>query len=288
MEDLARLAFRANRLDRRGNRRGDAAWLAGELASPALCLVHLDGDRVMMAGEALALGGTVSPPHCVYLGRDAEGRPWAAQPASADATFRDLRRLMLEGRIAAGELSILAQARALLHWHRSHGFCAACGTASVMVDGGYRRSCPSCGVDHFPRTDPVVIIAVRRQGQVLLGRQASWPAGMYSTLAGFMEPGETIEDAARREVAEESGIRVGAISYVASQPWPFPASLMIGLVGEAESAAITVDPKELETARWFGPDEVRLMLDGRHPDGLTASRPQAIAHQLIRAALQSD
>jgi NAD+ diphosphatase len=155
-----------------------------------------------------------------------------------------------------------------------------------MHDAGYRRHCAGCAADHFPRTDPVIIIVVRKQGYILLGRQASWTAGMYSALAGFMEPGETIEDAARREVFEESGIRLGAVTYVASQPWPFPASLMIGLHGEAISDDIRIDEKELEEARWFSLAEARMMVDRTHPEGLWATRSQAIAHLLVTEALK--
>lgn len=281
------LAFRDNPLDRCGNLRSDAAWLQRHLASARLRLIQLAGDRVVMDGGALLLDGAVRPKDCIFLGLDAAGAPWAAQESGDDAHTKDLRSLMIEGTVSAAQLGILAQARALLHWHQSHGFCARCGVASAMADAGYRRHCAACGTDHFPRTDPVVIIAVRRPGHILLGRQASWPAGMYSTLAGFMEPGETIEDAARREVFEEAGIRVGDIRYAASQPWPFPASLMIGLIGEALTSDITVDPKELEQARWFADDAVRLMLSGSHPEGFWASRPQAIAHELIRQAVQA-
>ncbi len=154
-----------------------------------------------------------------------------------------------------------------------------------MKDAGYRRHCPRCTADHFPRTDPVVIIVVRSGDGTLLGRQASWVKGRYSALAGFMEPGETIEEAARREVFEESGIRVGAISYVASQPWPFPSSLMIGLIGEALNRDIVIDGNELEHARWFSRDELRLMFEDRHPEGLGVPPPMAIAHRILEAAL---
>jgi NAD+ diphosphatase len=154
-----------------------------------------------------------------------------------------------------------------------------------MKDGGYRRHCPHCTSDHFPRTDPVVIITVRFGDQLLLGRQSSWPQGRYSALAGFMEPGETIEEAARREVLEESGIRVGQIGYVASQPWPYPSSLMIGLVGEALNRDIVIDKTELEDARWFSRLEIAQMLDGRHPLSLSVPPPMAIAHRILEAAL---
>ena len=154
-----------------------------------------------------------------------------------------------------------------------------------MKDGGYRRHCPRCAAEHFPRTDPVIIIIVRAGEEILMGRQASWSTGRYSALAGFMEPGETIEEAARREVLEEAGIRVGAMSYVASQPWPYPSSLMIGLIGEAINRDIVIDKTELEDARWFSRIEVAQMLDGRHPGALSVPPPMAIAHKILEAAL---
>jgi NAD+ diphosphatase len=173
-----------------------------------------------------------------------------------------------------------------VYWHEKHGFCAACGQQTEMTDAGYRRHCPACKTDHFPRTDPVVIMAVRRGNHILLGRQKAWAAGMYSAIAGFMEPGETIEQAVAREVREETGIIAEKVSYIASQPWPFPSSLMIGCIAEAQSEAISLDDQELENARWFAFDEVRLMLAGKHPEGLHASHPWAIAHSVISAALQ--
>ena len=150
-----------------------------------------------------------------------------------------------------------------------------------MMEGGYRRNCPSCSSDHFPRTDPVVIIVVIGNGKCLLGRGVNFPEGVYSALAGYMEPGETIEDAARREVFEESGIRVGQVDYILSQPWPFPASLMIGLVGDALNDDIVIDRAELEDARWFSLAELEDMLAGRHPDRIAAPTSMAIAHHLV-------
>ena len=174
-----------------------------------------------------------------------------------------------------------------MHWHERHGFCANCGHKTEMQDAGYRRHCPSCKIDHFPRTDPVVIMAVRHEGKILLGRQRAWAPGMYSAIAGFMEPGETMEQAVGREVLEETGVVVGHVTYVASQPWPFPSTLMIGCIAECKKAEIILDEKELENARWFTQAEVRLMLEQKHPEKLTASNPHAIAHQVITAALDS-
>lgn len=221
----------------------------------------------------------------IFLGLDDGGIPWFVAPAPETADLTPLRALMLSGATDAAELSILAQARSVLHWHERHGFCANCGVKTEMKDAGYRRHCPACAADHFPRTDPVVIMAVTDGDKVLLGRQSSWAAGMFSALAGFVEPGETIEQAARREVFEEAGIRVGEITYVASQPWPFPSSLMIGLIGRAETRDITIDTSEIEDVRWFSRQDVLQMLDRSHAGGLHASHPYAIAHLLLKTTV---
>ena len=197
-----------------------------------------------------------------------------------DHRFADLRGAMT--RLSPIDAECAAAARALLGWHETHAFCARCGAASRLVQAGWQRSCPGCGAHHFPRTDPVVIMLVVRGDRLLLGRSHGWPAGMYSCLAGFIEPGETIEDAVRREVAEETGIATGAVRYVASQPWPFPASLMIGCIAEASGDVIVRDPAELEDARWVGRSEVAEVLAGRHA-AIRPPRRGAIAEALIRA-----
>jgi len=281
------LAFVANALDRCANRRRDAGWISARLADPQTRTIHIHGDRTAVSGGRLL---TPPPPPGVtalLLGVDSEGIAWAACHSDGGPDFRDLRSLALEGSLPPHELGLLAQARSLVNWHARHGFCANCGAATQMRDAGYRRHCPACAADHFPRTDPVAIVAVRRQGRILLGRQSSWTPGMYSALAGFIEPGETIEDAARREVFEEAGVRLGAVHYAASQPWPFPSSLMIGLIAEALDDAIEIDTEELEDVRWFAADEVRQMLGRNHPGGLFAAHPMAIAHYLVGLALQS-
>jgi NAD+ diphosphatase len=197
----------------------------------------------------------------------------------------DLRRLAMEGLLPPHELAILAQARSLLVWHERHRYCSNCGQPTEAADAGCRRDCPACKAQHFPRTDPVVITAVRGPMGWLLGRGPGFQPGVYSTLAGFMEPGESIEEAARREVFEETGIRLGAIAYHSSQPWPFPSSLMIGLIAQAMTNEIAIAREELEDARWFAREEVVQMLEDRHPQGLKVPRPAAIAHHLIRASI---
>ncbi len=190
------------------------------------------------------------------------------------------------GLLAPEHLSAIACGKALNGWHGRHRFCANCGAETSMSDGGWRRDCPACKVQHFPRTDPVVIMLTSVGDRCLLGRQVQFAPGMWSALAGFVEPGETVEDAVRREVLEESGILVGRVAYHATQPWPFPMSLMIGCFAQALTEEIVVDTKELEGARWFSRDEVVQMLNRTHPDGLVAPQPLAIAHHLLRAFAQ--
>lgn len=281
------LAFAASALDRCANHRTDADWLERLRQHPQSVMVQLKGDAALIVDNALDLQSPAGSPDALLLGLAPDGRAWFASPTTVDEGLVGLRSLALAGTLAQAHLDLLAQARSLLHWHERHGFCANCGQPTEIRDAGYRRHCPACSADHFPRTDPVVIVAVVHGQRMLLGRQSSWPEGMYSTLAGFMEPGETIETAARREVFEEAGIRLGAVHFHANQPWPFPSSLMIGLLATALNDDIVIDPKELETARWFDFDEVGQMLDGSHPAGLNAPKPMAIAHHLIVAALQS-
>jgi NAD+ diphosphatase len=193
--------------------------------------------------------------------------------------FHELRGLMT--RLTAREAELAATAKALVQWHRSHGFCAACGAPSQLTQGGWQRTCPACGAQHFPRTDPVVIMLVTRGNSVLLGRSPGWPDGMFSVLAGFVEPGETLEAAVRREVFEEAGITCGEVGYLASQPWPFPASLMIGMRTEATSEAITLDPEELEQALWVSREDLVRVMAGLHP-AIRPPRRGAIAEFLLR------
>lgn len=287
-------AFAGARLVRAAELRGPES-LKEALADPLRRFVLLREDRALLrvngAPDFLfdahdterlgAIGETV-----VLLGHEDRAPRLAAQitvegdlPDGVKAV--DLRSLAVQGLLPGSHLGLLALARSLLHWHGAHGFCARCGGASRMSMGGFRRDCPGCGAQHFPRTDPVSIMLVTRGESCLLGRQPRFPPGVYSCLAGFIEPGETIEEAVRREVLEEAGIAVGAVRYVSSQPWPFPSSLMIGCEGEAVSETITRDENELEDCRWFAREEVRAMLAGSHPEGLSAPPPVAIANRLM-------
>jgi NAD+ diphosphatase len=294
-EDQSSLnGFAGNLIDRRSEKRGEDS-VATALADPAARLYLFRGDNALLRdndplfplAQAQALGAPMDG--IVLLGWTGGGPRLAAMiaetgmPDSADLTATNLRTLAVNGAVAAEHLGALAQARSLCGWHARHGFCAVCGQPTVMRIGGYRRDCPSCKAEHFPRTDPVVIMLAVDGDRALLGRQARFAPGMYSCLAGFVEPGETIEDAVRRETAEESGITVGRVRYFSSQPWPFPSSLMIGCHAEALTTDVTPDEAELEDCRWFDRAEVLAMLDGTHRAGLKSPPPIAIAHRLIRA-----
>lgn len=249
---------------------------AGEPGSALLPASIL--ERLPNHGEQVFLGTLRGRPVIATL-----ALPEAAEMFKADPAFEaaDLRSIAVRGLVPVEELGILAMAKSMLDWHNRHRFCANCGTPTTLAQAGFRRDCAACGAQHFPRTDPVVIMLIARGDKCLLGRQARFAPKVYSCLAGFLEPGETIEDAVRRETFEEAGVRVGKVGYLASQPWPFPSSLMIGCIGEAETDEIVRDTAELEDARWFSRDDIRRMLDGTHED-FAAPAPIAIAHHLLR------
>lgn len=214
---------------------------------------------------------------------DIEGQVFDASlqqhPAlSRHIAFADLRNVMTL--LSAREAELAATARAVLSWHDSHRFCSKCGAPSVLDQAGWQRTCISCETPHFPRTDPVVIMLVTYQDHVLMGRSPGWPEGMYSLLAGFVEPGETIEAAVRREVVEEAGVKVGTVTYQNSQPWAFPMSLMFGCSAQATSHEITVDPDEIEDAIWLSKQDVMDIFAGVHPR-ITPARRGAIAYFLL-------
>ena len=205
-----------------------------------------------------------------------------------DLALRDTRSLAANQEVPAEMLGILAQAKAVLHWNATHRFCGRCGGRTAQAASGWRRDCPHCHAQHFPRTDPVVIMLAVDGERCLLGRQPRFPRGMYSCLAGFLESGETLEDAVRRELFEEAGIRVGKVQYLGSQPWPFPASLMMGAIAQATTIELKVDTTELEDARWFSRAEAQQLLDGTHPDGLNSPVRMAIAHHILKAWLEGE
>ncbi len=197
----------------------------------------------------------------------------------------DLRSLAMQAILPPQDLGVLAQARSLLSWHASHRFCANCGNKTKLADSGYRRDCPDCKCQHFPRVDPVVIMLVQHGENFLMGRGHNFEENHFSALAGFLEPGETIEAATRRETFEETGIKVGEVTYLLSQPWPFPSTLMIGVIAQALTTEIQPDPVEIAEAKWFSFNEIRQMLANNHPSGTTLPPPMSIAYQMMQKYL---
>ncbi len=228
----------------------------------------------------LAEAGDEEP---LLLGVGERGPVFAAEGDASRLSLLSLREAAASLPQADGGLA--AYAAALLNWHRRHRFCANCGAPTEIREAGHVRGCPSCGAEHHPRTDPVVIMLVLRGDEVLLGRQASWPPGRYSALAGFVEPGESLEEAVAREVLEESGVLVGPPRYVSSQPWPFPASLMLGFVAPWAGGEPHIGDQELEDVRWFAREEVEAALAGRGP--LRLPPPLAIARRLVDGWLET-
>jgi NAD+ diphosphatase len=291
------IAYITNPLVRHSAER-DPEALAKAAGDPHAAMVILAGDLpVLRAGEpgsslqpASVLSRLPAHQEQVFLGILGDrpvvatlAPPETAELFQEDPAFAvlDLRSIAVRGLVPAEELGLLAMAKSLLDWHRRHRFCANCGAPTAAAQAGFRRDCAACGAQHFPRTDPVVIMLITRGDKCLMGRQPRFAEKMYSCLAGFLEPGETIEDAVRRETFEEAGIRVGAVRYRTSQPWPFPSNVMIGCIGEALTDEITFDGEELEDARWFTKDDVRRMLEGTHEHYMAPS-PIAIAHHLVR------
>lgn len=305
MRDAERVTFGGSGLDRAAELRPDGPGLAAAWAQPATRCIALWHGKVLWAGSRLlplpathpALAGATGP---VLLGRDEKGLIFAASladwpgaempdggfidkseqrhPAIEDGVFVELRGIL--PLLSPRDAELAATAKAVLGWHESHGFCARCGGPTDLSDGGWQRRCPGCSATHFPRTDPVVIMAVTHGDRLLLGRSHQWPEGMYSLLAGFIEPGETVEAAVRREVMEESGIRIGQVDYLASQPWPFPASLMIGCRADALNTDINIDPAEIEEAFWIRRDELAQVMTGAHSK-VRPARAGSIAHFLM-------
>jgi NAD+ diphosphatase len=301
------MSFLGNTLDRQSTKRGDKTYLAGLLNRPDTEIVLSTARTLVFStGDSLELGHTLEaardlgadPAEMVFLGlREESGRALFATTlaqddeeleARADLQLIDLRTLALQNALPPEDMGALAQARALIHWHRTHRFCSRCGEKTVMAEAGYRRDCPSCESNHFPRTDPCVIMLITDEtgDRALLGRPARLPEGMYTTLAGFMEPGETIEQAVRRETLEESGITVGEVRLISNQPWPFPANLMLGCTGTATSFDIEIEDDELEACKWCDRDEVRQMVAHNHPEGHLIPPSISIAHELITGWLE--
>lgn len=300
------IAFAGNPLDRAEDKRGDADWL--DAAKRRGRFLRSADDKVAMAVEpaldiAWAGYGDVAEAleagaDWALLGLNAEGVPYfaVAEDSATESAgngsavkFVDPRSIAMQiGRpqVDGGRTGIIAQALALLSWHARHRYCAACGEPTRPDRGGYQRRCGACATEHYPRTDPVAIMLAVKGDRCLLGRQPRFPEGMFSALAGFVEVGESLEAAVRRELHEEAGIHAGRVAYMGSQPWPFPSSLMLGFIAEAQSEGIVVDATEIEEARWFTAEEAHAALKGG-AGGVFFPPPIAIAHRLIRHWLES-
>jgi NAD+ diphosphatase len=282
--------FTGGTLDRADRVRHDPELLAAAIADPTARLLVLNGldpelgadDRLVWTSLAAAQG------ELLFLGFDRGAPRFAsALPAGEPAPVgRPMALFAILDRFRREDAALYAAARSLIDWHARHGYCAVCATQTSIFRAGWGRSCPTCSAEHFPRVDPVVIMLAELGERVLLGRQPPWPRGRYSALAGFLEVGESIEDAVGREIHEEAGVRVRDVRYIASQPWPFPSSLMIACIGVAEDDAITLDANELEDARWFTRDQVQRALAGDPDAGFIAPPPYAIAHTLLTAWME--
>ncbi len=296
---LKNLWYTGAPLDRVSHLREDAAWVGARRRAKdtrlvpvwrSRSLVHTEDDRALIltveeAGDlldsaqqevVLGLEGET-----LYIGLDLShlDDPYGHPRIDSEGAFEDLREIGPV--IPAQEGAILAHARGMLTWHQRHRFCGVCGAPTISSHAGYQRNCTSCKAQHFPRTDPAVIMLVHKGDNCLLGRTHQFPPRRYSTLAGFVEPGESLEEAVAREVFEEAGVRVGEVRYMASQPWPFPASLMLGFHAEAEAMDLRIDPEELDDARWM----TREQMDRLEDFGMELPRRDSIAWRLVKAWL---
>lgn len=288
--------FARSPLDRAAHHRRDQAWLSQALNAPDTKIIPFHKARPFVVEEgketqpgwlgAHARNAIGAEAPTLFLGLGEDGAAYFAIDVADERQLADIGRFddlrALGPRLSRDDLAILGCAKCIFEWHARHGYCANCGAPSVVSEAGWKRECPGCKAEHFPRVDPVVIMVPVFEGKCLLGRQRAWPRGMHSALAGFIEPGESIEEAVARETLEEAGLRVREVRAHSTQPWPFPHSLMIGVIAIVDGDAETIDPHELESARWFTKEDVRLMLATKHPDAFCPP-PFAIAHQLIKA-----
>jgi NAD+ diphosphatase len=287
--------FAGGGLDRMGPRRTDAAWLADRRADPASRVVVATSDGVLVgpdgtpatvavsevpAGAETVLLGVAPDGAAVFAADPGPERGAALRPEAALVGLRDVAAMS-----ALADANLLAHASGLLNWHRRHRFCANCGHATDSVEAGYVRSCPNCGAQHHPRTDPVVITLVTDGDRVLLGRNANWPERRFSCLAGFVEPGESLEEAVAREVGEEAGVTVSGVRYVSSQPWPFPASLMLGFEATYADGDPHPHDRELQAVAWFTREDLRRAAAGEGE--VSIPPPLAIARRLMDGWLRA-
>ncbi len=299
------IPFAGNPLNRASEKRTNPEWIARKLRDSSSLILPLWRLEPFLLGSANdpqpARLGLLPPKNlealaiaeapCIFLGLDDETaiftldlssspNPAIDGPLAGLGYFCDARTAAQI--VSLREAAIIAQAKALIDWHQRHGFCPRCGSPTMIMDAGYRRLCGKCNAEHFPRVDPVVIMLATEGDACLVGRGKQFPPGMFSALAGFMEPGETIEEAVRRELMEEASVRVGEVSYYATQPWPFPSSLMIGCFAKAQSREFKVDENELAEVRWLERGAARAAIEGQTVEGVRMPPPIAIAHHLIK------
>ena len=299
------IPFAGSALNRASEKRTDANWIESKRREPSSLILP------MWRLEPFILGSEKSGPPfelglvrveiadsiagaeavCIFLGLDGERAVFALDVSAAGDSanigalaglgyFRDAR--VAGSMVSIKDSAIIAQAKAMIDWHQRHGFCPKCGAPTKIMDAGYRRLCGKCNAEHFPRVDPVVIMLATHGEACLVGRGKLFPPGMFSALAGFVEPGETIEEAVRRELMEEASVKVGEVSYYATQPWPFPSSLMIGCFAKADSRDAKVDENELAEVRWLERGVARGLIEGKQIEGIRVPPPVAIAHHLIK------
>jgi NAD+ diphosphatase len=299
---MAPHVFAGNPLNRGEQERRDEEWISRKAREPASRFLPMWGSKVFVNGGSQPKLGWVTlqdlmqrgfSPIPIFLGLQENTPYFVAEIPINDGddeplqdivgySFEDVRSTAEA--ISLPESGMLAQARAQINWHHRHGFCSVCGHQTIIKRGGQKRECPKCGAEHFPRVDPVIITVVSDNDRCLLGQSRGRLARMnrYSALAGFVEQGESIEEAVAREVKEEAGIEIGNVRYHSSQPWPFPSSLMIGCLAEAVTTEITMDPEEMTDVQWFQRKEVLLALEDKS-EKLMLPGPIAIAHHLIKA-----
>lgn len=290
-------ALTGHGVDRDDHTRADPARLARMKLRDDAQLMRLDGLMPLIENGALTYAPFAETPQdveTVYLGLK-DGTPtFVPVPGVGDARQaleqRANRAVIMQ--LGPRDLAIYAGARSIVDWHARHRFCANCGQSTALAKGGWQRDCSKdvggCGAMHFPRTDPVAIMLVEHDGELLLGRGHGWPERSYSALAGFLEPGESLEEGVSREVFEEAGVTVGNVSYVASQPWPFPSQLMIGAWSRADAPDIVLDTTELADARWFTAEEIRAAMNGDSDAPINTPPKQAIANHLLSWWLEKD
>jgi NAD+ diphosphatase len=304
------IPFSGSPLNRASEKRTDQNWIESKRRDPSSLMLPMRRLEPFLLGAENAVPpielGLVrteiadslasDDALCIFLGLDRDTAVFALDVTEADDAhmgrlaglgyFRDAR--VAAQLVSLEHAAIIAQAKAMIDWHQRHGFCPRCGAPTKVMDAGYRRLCDKCHAEHFPRVDPVVIMLATHGEACLVGRGKQFPPGMFSALAGFVEPGETIDEAVRRELMEEASVKVGEVTYYATQPWPFPSSLMIGCFAKAQNRDVKADETELAEVRWLERKIVRELIEGKQVDGVRVPPPIAIAHHLIRTWALSD